>query len=119
MQARDGGGRQSGQQSFVLRQCQKRVVSAGGKHVEQFARRSGRVADGITGGGEIIEKREHARRHVEADRITGAAGCAGIVGHQHGDAALAARQRAQANERGDAVGDHGNRGPLRAGSPAR
>ena len=60
----------------------------------------------------------HARRHVEPDRIAGAARRAGIIRHQHRDPPLAARRRLQAHQRRDAVGDHRRRGPARAGSRA-
>ena len=115
-QPRDGCGRQPRQQIFVLRERERRIVGAGGERIEQFARRLRRAVHGVTGGGKIVEQREHACRHIEPDRIAGAARRAGIIRHQHGDAPFAARQGAQPHQRGDAVRDHGD--AIRLG-PAR
>jgi hypothetical protein len=58
--------------------------------------------------GEIFEQRKDALRYVEPDRVRGAARCAGIIGHQHGDALLLAGKRAKAPPRRDAIGHHGD-----------
>ena len=88
-QARDWRRRQSGKQIFVLRKRQRRVAPR-----RRQARRADRARVfgasliAIAGGGEIIEQREHACRHIESDRIAGAARRAGIIRHQHGDPPL-------------------------------
>ena len=58
---------------------QRRVGRACIESVEQRARCLWQVAHRIAGLGEIGEQREHARRHVEADRVAGAAGRARII----------------------------------------
>ena len=58
----------------------------------------------IAGVREVVQQGEHARRHVEPDRIAGAAGGAGIVRHQDRDAALArAASACRRDHRGDAL----------------
>ena len=89
-----------------MRRAERRVIRAGGERVEQCARIGRRAAHRVAGGGKIVEQRDHARRHIEPDRISGAPRRAGIIRHQHRDPALAARAGAQADERGDPVGDH-------------
>ncbi len=70
--------------------------------------------NGIAGRREIGEERDDARGHVKPDGIAGAAGRAGIIRHQHGDAALFARRRGKTHLRRDAGGDCCNTVRLRA-----
>ena len=86
----------------------RRVIAARQKRIEQFPRRFWRAAHGVAGGRKIVEQRDDARRHIEADRVTGAARRAGIVRHQDGDPAFARRQCLQKNMRGDPIRDHGD-----------
>ena len=104
-QPRDRGIRHARQQGFVFADAECGLIAAGGERIEQMTRRSRNAAHHVAGGGEIVEERDHARRHVEPDRVSGAPWCAGIVRHQHRDPPLAARQGAQAHECGDPVGD--------------
>ena len=55
---------------------------------EQLRRALRSASDLIAGVGEIGDQCDDAGRHVEADGVSGAAGSAGIVRHQHGDPAL-------------------------------
>ena len=105
-QPRDRGIRHARQQGFVFADAECCLIAAGGERIEQMTRRFRSAAHHVAGGGEIVEERDHARRHVEPDRVSGAPWCAGIIRHQHRDPPLAARQGAQAHERGDPVGDH-------------
>ncbi len=66
----------------------------------------GCARDRVTGDCEVFDQRHHACGHVETDRIAGASGRAGIIRHQHGDAALRALCCAQADKRRDPVRDH-------------
>ena len=91
-----------------MRERQSRVFRPACERIKQIARRLRRAAHRITRRGEIAERRDHARRHVETDGIAGAAFGARIIRHQYRNAPFAPRQRAQPNQRGDAIGDHGD-----------
>ena len=107
IQAIDCRARQACQQRLILLDRQYRFVR-GGKRIEQIAWRLRCGLHRIAGGSEIVEQRDHARRHIETDGIAGAARRARIVRHQDGDLAFAARQRAQSRQRGNAVRGHGD-----------
>ena len=98
--------RQASEQALVLLDRKRRVVGARRKRIEQFARRFRRAAHGVAGGREIVEQRDHARRHVEADRVAGAARRAGIIRHQDGDAPFARAALPASDQRGDPIRDH-------------
>ena len=104
--------RQLGEEARVVVERQGGIARR--QCIEQRLRRLGRRTHGIAGGAEIGEQRDDARRHVEPDRIAGAAGRAGIIGHQHRDAALFARRRGEPHLRRDAGGDGGDAVRLRA-----
>ena len=56
------------------------------------------VGERIARAGQIIEQGHYTCWHVEPDREPAAAGCAGVVGHQHGDPSVAMRQSLQAHQ---------------------
>ena len=60
----------------------------------------------VPGRSEITQQREHARRHVEPDRIAGPAGRTGIVRHQHRDPPLQTRRGLEFRKRRHAIRDH-------------
>ena len=70
--------------------------------IQQCARRLRNRFNRIAGLSQVVQHGDDTRRHVEADRVAGAAGGAGIVGHQDGDAAFFTRRLLQADHRGDA-----------------
>ncbi len=84
------------------------------KHVEQITRRFWRVAEAIASGSEIIDQREHARRHVKSDRISSAARCAAIIRHQYRDPPIGSRQCLQSDQCGYSIRNH--RDPVGFGS---
>ena len=86
------------------------------QRIEQIARRFWCAAHRVAGGGEIVEGAITLAGTSRPTAYPVRPGRAGIIRHQHRDAPLAARQRAQAHQRGDAVGDH--RDAIRLG-PAR
>ena len=119
-QPRDRCGGRSRQQALVLRQRERRVVRACRASAASNSRGvAGAPLTRVAGGGEIIEQvraRSPARRGRPHSRC----------GPARRDSPASARRRwrsprgnaSQADERGDAVGDHRDRDPLRGGSPA-
>jgi hypothetical protein len=85
---------------------ERAVVRTGGEGGEQSARIFRRARNAVAGAFQVREQREYACRHIEADGVTRASRCAGIVGQQYGDTARAAWFFAQAHQSGDALGDH-------------
>jgi hypothetical protein len=81
-------------QAFVVRECERRFAGPWTECIEQRVRRVRHTVDCIAGGGKILEQRDHARRDIEPDRVTGATRRAGIIRHQDGNAPFGARQRA-------------------------
>ena len=70
--------------------------------IQQRARRLRNRINRVAGLVKVMQHGQHARRHVEADRVAGTAGGPGIVGHQDGDATFLPRRLLQADHRGDA-----------------
>ncbi|OWK21582.1 hypothetical protein AJ88_17545 [Mesorhizobium amorphae CCBAU 01583] len=73
------------------------------QHLQQLPRRLRNPFNRIALFSQVVQHGEHAGRHVEADRIAGAAGSARIVRDQDGELAFGARRTLEANERFDAV----------------
>ncbi len=112
---RDVGG-QLGEERGVVRKRERRRVRAVLQRIEQYWRTGRYVRDGVARLFEIGEQREHAGRHVEADRVACASARARIIGHHHGDAPHRTRRLLEPHERGDLIRDGFDAVRLRGGS---
>ena len=99
-------GRQLAEQSHVVGERQGGIGIGALEPIEQRARGRRWFADLIAGCREISHERQHACRHVEADRIAGAPGSARIVRHQEREAPRATRRPLQSDQRGGALRHH-------------
>ena len=95
------------EQALVFLDRKRRIVGARRSASSNWRGVSGAPLDGVAGGRKIVEQRDDACRHVETDRISGAARRAGIVRHQDRDTAFA-RRRPASEWRGDPIRDHGD-----------